>query len=252
MSWTRNLLPRSLRARLILSFGVLIFLALFLAGSTTVLLLREEQENTARERVGRLAEPVALRAVFLEASGASAAQIQDVLSREYGEEGIRILLVDGDSTVVEDTSETLRGTTIAQLNQQGVRTRPLGALRFSMQRLHRENLLLFTSPEGILAALPGVPAAFVPRFRAIVAVDESDVSQAWRDLVPRFLIAGGVSFLASVVAAGLLARSITQPLRRMTTASEEMARGRYDQQIPPTAATRSDGWRRASTIWPSR
>ena len=87
MSWTRKLLPRSLRSRLILSFGILIFLTLFLAGSTTVLLLRDEQAETARERVGRLAEPVALRSVFLEASGATAAEIETVLYEEYGGEG---------------------------------------------------------------------------------------------------------------------------------------------------------------------
>ena len=76
MSWTRNLLPRSLRSRLILSFGILIFLSLFLAGTTTVYLLRAEQERTARERVGRLAEPIALRAAILEASGANPTDIE--------------------------------------------------------------------------------------------------------------------------------------------------------------------------------
>jgi signal transduction histidine kinase len=35
-----------------------------------------------------------------------------------------------------------------------------------------------------------------------------------------------------VFAAGVIARSITRPLRRIAIASEEMARGRYDQQIP--------------------
>ena len=51
----RSLLPRSLRSRLILSFGILIFLSLFLAGTTTVYLLKAEREKTAREKIGRLA-----------------------------------------------------------------------------------------------------------------------------------------------------------------------------------------------------
>jgi signal transduction histidine kinase len=72
----------------------------------------------------------------------------------------------------------------------------------------------------------------VPRYQAVVAVDESAVSEAWHNLVPRFFMAGGVAFLVSVVAAGLLARGITRPLRRITEASEDMARGRYDQTIP--------------------
>jgi signal transduction histidine kinase len=72
----------------------------------------------------------------------------------------------------------------------------------------------------------------LPRFQAVVAVDESAVRQAWQKLLPRLFMAGGLSFLASVVVASLLARSISRPLRQITAASEEIARGRYDQQIP--------------------
>ncbi len=72
---------------------------------------------------------------------------------------------------------------------------------------------------------------FVPEYQAVIAVNESDVNQAWRDLLPRLFLAGGVAFLASVVAAGVLARSITRPLHQITVAPEEMTRGRYDQQI---------------------
>jgi two-component system sensor histidine kinase BaeS len=72
----------------------------------------------------------------------------------------------------------------------------------------------------------------VPKYQAVIAVDESDVRQAWKDLLPRLFLAGGVSFLASVIVASLLARSISKPLRQITAASEEMSHGRYDQQIP--------------------
>src|SRR5580765_8397541 len=91
LSWTRMLLPRSLRSRLILSFGVLIFLSLFRAGTTRVYLLRDQQEKSARERVGLLAEPIAQRAAILEATGATPPQIEQSLEDEYD---VRILLVD--------------------------------------------------------------------------------------------------------------------------------------------------------------
>ena len=235
MSWTRSLLPRSLRGRLILSFGALVFLSLFLAGAATAYLLRTEQVRAARERVGRLAEPVAVRAAFLQANGITdPTEIQAVLEGEYGGQGIRILLIDGD-TIVADSDATLRGATIAQLNQQGVPARPLDGVRFRWQRLRSaaENLLIFYSPDqGAVATIPGLPGAFVPRYQAVLAVDAGAVSHAWRDLLPRLFLAGGVAFLAGVVAASLLARSISQPLRQITAASEEMARGRYDQQLP--------------------
>jgi two-component system OmpR family sensor kinase len=231
LSLTGKIIPKSLRARLILSFGVLIFLSLFLAGTTTVYLLKKEQEKTARERVGRLAEPIALRSAILEANGETPAQIQDTLEEEYN---VRILLVDRDATVVGDTGRTLRGQTISELQNQGLPARPLPD-RYRVQRVQRgpENLLLFfTSPQGVVAAVPGVGGVLVPRYQAVVAVPESDVSQAWRELLPRLGLAGGIALVGGVFAASVLANSISRPLKRITAASEEMALGRYDQQIP--------------------
>ena len=230
MSWPRKILPRSLRSRLILSFGILIFLSLFLAGSATFFLLRDQQQTAARERVGLLTDEVILRAFVLEASGLSAEAIQATLEEEYN---VRILLVSGNR-VVGDSGKTLLGETIAALSQQGVPARPLSDLRYRIHRVSRgpENLLLFLSPQGsVFATIPGIRNVFVPEYQAVIAVDESDLNQAWRDLLPRLFLAGGVAFLASVVAAGLLARSITRPLHQITVASEEMTRGHYDQQI---------------------
>ena len=83
MSWMSRLLPRSVRLRLIFSFGILIFVTLFLAGSATVILLREQQETAATERVGLLADPMARRAGELEAIGGTPKQIIDILRGEY-------------------------------------------------------------------------------------------------------------------------------------------------------------------------
>ncbi len=201
-----------------------------MAGAATFFLLREQQETAARERVGLLADEVTLRAFTLEASGLSAEAIQATLEEEYN---VRILLISGNM-VVGDSGETLLGETIAALGEQGVPTRPVSDLRYRIHRVSRgpENLLLFLSPQGaVFATIPGTRNVFVPEYQAVIAVNESDVNQAWRDLLPRLFLAGGVAFLASVVAAGLLARSITRPLHQITVASEEMSRGHYDQQI---------------------
>src|SRR5688572_8350955 len=107
----RSLLPRSLRSRLILSFGILIFISLFFAGITTVYLLKNERENTAREKIGRLATTIGIRSAFLEASGASPSQIEAILEQEYD---ARILLLDRNATVVTDTGKTLAGAQVAQ------------------------------------------------------------------------------------------------------------------------------------------
>ncbi len=233
MSLIRKLFPRTLRSRLILGFGLTIFLSLFLAATATIYLLRAEQEKTAREKVGRLAEPVALREAFLESQGiTSPTEIQEILEAFYG---VRILIIDRDATVVGDSGKTLRGQIISELAGKGVPARPLGDDRYRVQRFHppgSSSLLLFTSQTtGLVATIPVPGGTVVPRYQAVIAIDESELSQAWRALLPRLSIAGGIALAVGVVTAGILARSITRPLQQVTLASEQMALGRYDQQI---------------------
>ena len=223
-----RLLPRSLRARLILSFGFVIFLTVFLTGLTTVYLLREQQERNARERVGLLAELVALNSAFLEVQGATPTQIRDALIEQYP--GEQILIVDPTGRVVADTKGTLQGQTITQVAEGTGTIHTEGDDRYwseKWQDAPGKDLLFFVANRGRLE-----PAVFTPEYRPIVAVAESDVRESWRELLPRLFLAGGVACFAGVIAAGLLARSITRPIRRITLASEAMARGNYDQRIP--------------------
>jgi signal transduction histidine kinase len=223
-----RLLPRSLRLRLILSFGLLIFITLFLAGSATIILLRNEEQNNASERVGLLTGPVAFRAGELEFSGGSPAQITDILRAEYPE--VRVLLVDRQARVQGDTeSGALVGQTVSEIIGSGQNSPAEENLEYQIRHLKE-------GPDDILAFTPtrfGLQlGTFTPSLQPVVAVKESDITGAWHDLIPRFFLAGGISLFIGVIAAGLLARSITRPLGRITTASEEMARGNYEQQIP--------------------
>ncbi|HWC29589.1 MAG TPA: HAMP domain-containing sensor histidine kinase [Dehalococcoidia bacterium] len=219
------LIPRSLRFRLILSFGLLIFVSLFLAGTFTVYLLREQAQERAEEKVGLLAEPVALRSAFLELSGASPAQISEVLNDEYPD--VRILLVDNDAMVVADTEDTLRGSSVSQvIGGAPSANSEIEDARYQVRSGPEDLLFFYATPRGF------VPVTFTPSFQTVVAVEASDVRQAWQDLLPRLFLAGGVAALTGVLAASLLMRGVTRPLREMTVASEEMAQGRYDQQIP--------------------
>ena len=225
-----RLLPRSLRLRLIFSFGVLIFVTLFLAGSATIYLLREQEENSASERVGLLTEPIANRAGELEAIGGTPKQIIDILRSEYG--NVRILLVNGNGVVEGDSSNNaLQGQTISQILTSDEQLEVNEDLRYRVQSLQRgpEDLLLFTSTRS---GRPGPIIQFTPSLQTVVAVEEGDVRGAWRDLLPRLFLAGGIAFFFGVIAAGLLARSITRPLGQITAASEQMAQGNYEQQIP--------------------
>ena len=203
-------------------------MSLFLAGTFTVYLLKAQQEDREEEQVGLLAEPVALRAAFLELAGGTPAQIASVLQNEYP--GVRILLVDRGRWVVADTAGTLEGSQVAQISQDSSDPPPGSheELRYQKRRGPEDLLFFYATPTGIVP----VTVTFTPQYQTVLAVDASDVSQAWRDLLPRLFLAGGVAFLIGVLAASLLARSITRPLRQITLASENMTRGQYDQQIP--------------------
>jgi len=181
-----RLLPRSLRARLILSFGLLIFITVFLAGLTTVYLLREQQERNARERVGLLAELVALNSAFLEVQNATPQQIREVLIEQYP--GEQILVVDSFGQVVADTAGTLQGQTISQVAEGSGTVHTNGDDRYWSEKWQDApggDLLIFVANRGRLE-----PARFTPEYRTIVAVEESDVRDAWRDLIPRLKSAG--------------------------------------------------------------
>ena len=189
MSWMSRLLPRSLRARLILSFGFVIFLTVFLTGLTTVYLLREQQERNASERVGLLAELVALNSAFLEVQGATPMQIRDALIEQYP--GEQILIVDSVGRVVADTAGTLQGQTIAQV-AEGAGDSHTGDDRYwseKWQDAPGKDVLFFVANRGRLE-----PAVFTPEYRPVVAVAESDVRESWRELIPRLFLAGGVAW----------------------------------------------------------
>ena len=194
-------------------------------------LLRQQQEEREEEQVGLLAEPVALRAAFLElAIGPYPEQITSVLQQEYP--GIRILLVNREHWVVADTANTLEGQQVAQLTlgapSAGNTVPGEEDLRYEKRRGPEDLLFFYATPTGVVP----VTVTFTPQFQTVLAVNASDVTQAWRDLLPRLILAGGVALLIGVLAAGLLARSISRPLHQITLASEKMARGEYDQQIP--------------------
>ncbi len=69
-------------------------------------------------------------------------------------------------------------------------------------------------------------------YRVVLAVPERDLRAAWRELIPSLSLALGASVLASLAVAFWLSRSITRPLRQITRAAQDIARGRFRQSIP--------------------
>ncbi len=224
---------RSLRSKLIAAFAFVIFVSLFSAGTAFVIFLRNHETEMAREGVGRLAEPMALRMTYLEWVGLTPDQMKPVLDELAQNNDVRILLVDkSTSMVVLDSLDRLQGETVTQFEDAAAGTEKVGPIW--VWQIHfrgaGENLILFTP----LDKVPGqerASATLLSRYRTVVAVPEEDITSAWLDVLPRLSVAGAIALVISVLVAFLLSRSISGPLRQITRASEEMARGRYGQQI---------------------
>src|SRR5204862_4869603 len=94
---------RSFRARLVAGFAVVIVLTLVLAASAFVLLLREQQAEAARQRIGTLVGPITEGARNMESLGWPNQAIRSQLTNVARYYDIRILMVDSGSHVVVDT-----------------------------------------------------------------------------------------------------------------------------------------------------
>ncbi len=220
----------SLRARLIVSFALVVALAVFLAGAGALFLLRDAQQEDARARYGRLTEPLTLGLAALAADNSSGLpdleQFIDARSREYG---ARILLLDADQVVVHDTQqEELAGAYVLAFESTEVRRDESFGLRYRWTDYDssQADVTLFASetrPED---------RAFVSPYSAVIAIPPNKLASAWLDLVPRLALAGAIALTVSFVVSYFISRSISGPLARITEASKEMAQGNYDVFIP--------------------
>jgi len=221
----------SLRSKLILAFAAVIFICLFSAGAGFVFFLRDHETEQAREKVGRLAQPLAVRVTYLEWLGLLPEQMRSSLEDFATNSDVRILLVDKvTSTVLVDTDRRLQGQILDDLNSSGG-TQRVGSIWVRQVDFsdNGQDYLLYTPLDTV--SDEGTSPEMFSRYRAVVAVPEADITSAWHDVFPRVGIAGGIALVISVAIAYVFSRSISGPLGQITRASEEMARGHYDQRI---------------------
>ena len=226
---------RGLRLRLLASFGLVIAITVFFAGFASVWLLRDQQAESAEQRIGHLVPTFSARVLEMELFGWPAERIRAELVpwAEYFD--VRMLLVDDGGRVTVDTADqqVMLGETLdtgASLAGAFGLDAPMQSFRSARARAHGEDLYLFTPT----APLPSVPSGVrlrQPESMLVIAVPATDVTEAWAQLLPRLAIAGGLAALFAVVVGTWLSSRITRPIAAMTRASEAMAEGDYEQRI---------------------
>ena len=219
----------SLRSRLILSYIVVISVCLILAGLILIVLLRPFQTRLAYLNLAAKALPTTWLVREFSGRGLTPEEIGAQLKERAQEDGSRILILTPQGEVLADTEDKLIGQ---QLRMPTRQTRQEGRLRYLYGQ--------FVTPEGesmIYVALPTTflrgPAASGGEQRLMVGVTMARPRAVTflGDLLVQLLLAGLAAFVLSILLAYLIARSIAKPLQRITLATEEIARGDYDQQL---------------------
>jgi signal transduction histidine kinase len=248
---------QSLRARLFVSFALLVLLALVMAGAVFVALHRGQSDRATLDRLAAAAPEISLELRILAERGATQQQVGDYLRQAAHDRGLRILLVDWrDGTIVDDSNSSLRGKHLAlpsplpfstggsyrvlYRSWRGTtpETRNLTflvpvygrAIRDAKDAHNPESppldqIALPPPAQDIAAGGPGAGQI------AVLAVSQETTANAWLGLLPGLGWAGLAALALSALMAGLLSRSIARPLLALTRASEELARGNFDQVV---------------------
>jgi two-component system OmpR family sensor kinase len=151
----------------------------------------------------------------------SSDRLQATLLKVAGEQGVRILLLDGQGTISFDTEGSWVGERLAEpVRAQDARGRTQG---------------IFTAPAGGRWAFFGqVMAGPGGGDRLIVLFVSRPRLLAWfmENLLPPIVRAGVVALVLSIPLALLVSHSVARPLQRVAGAAEAIARGEAGTRAP--------------------
>ncbi len=216
----------SLRSKLIASYLIVIFLSLALAGSGFTYLVRAYQTQLRLNQLGDLSLPLTFQLRRFERAGASPLEIDQFLRDQASQLHVRLILVNSQHQITHDTGTTLLGQYLPAPSDQ--RTRSAITLEWGRLEPPGEQPLTFVIVESGGDRDGAHPA---PDDLAL-AVPEQSVSSAWLQMAPGLTGAAILAVIISIAVALWLARSIAGPLGQVTRASEQMARGDFEQFIP--------------------
>ncbi|HZP57022.1 MAG TPA: ATP-binding protein [Dehalococcoidia bacterium] len=222
----------SLRARLIVSFALVVALAVFLAGAGALFLLRDREQAAARERYGRFAEPVNAQIANMVAHGQPLGDMRAAMAVYADQLDVRVLLLNDDLQVIYDSDAAkLEGRYVLSFENRRLAVAEAGNQHYTWADYHGGDVhLTLFAPPGATQEM--AQASDGQAYEALIAIPASQLSSAWLDLAPRLALAGAIALAVSFGVSYFISRSISRPLGRITEASVEMSRGNYDVYIP--------------------
>ena len=217
----------SLRARLILSYVLIVVLCLGVAAAAVSLLLQNYRDRFTQARLDDMTIPIYLQIISLVQGRSSWDEAWDNLEEMAEKTGVYIILVDDDGKILRQAApqpDLLGKTTQLPLDTSGSE---ITAPYHGTYSLNRRQTFIYTAYP--LSDLP--PPGRLDASTLILALPQSGTLLLWAGLIRPFIWAGLIGLGTSLGIAIFLARSVYRPLKRVTLAANEMAQGNYDHEI---------------------
>jgi len=217
----------SIQTKMVLAIAAVIVLAIFLAGGVFVFRTREERREQALDRVAAASPAIYQQAFFaLLPRNEDERQFYEILRDLSQEQDVRILILSTDGTVLYETNEHLVGQQIV-VPQSGPEDIQRGFVSWQPPEGFGEPNLTFVSASSRFVTGSGQELPF----RIVLAVETDTIASAWLGVLPGLVLAALVAVPLASIAGIVLARQVAQPVRRLTRASEAIARGDFDQRV---------------------
>ncbi len=211
----------SLRTRLLLAHILIILLTLVVVAVSLLFILHNFQNEIQLARLADALIPLSVQARNQLSQNVAPAEVITRLEQQAEDVGHLLLITE-------------RGLVLADA-YYGLTNKNIGAT--PLRRPDRTRAFLrgdYTMKEGKRILYAAVTAGQVrnqPVYLAL-ATNEPPLLAMLDDIGPSLLIAGGATLVVSFFVALLLARSIAQPITRLTRATAALARGQYDHRVP--------------------
>ena len=201
----------SLRGRLFFSHALVIFVSLLITGTGMLYVLREFGDLQLERQLTTGLRGSTSLATQLVRQGASpqniVTAIQDQSSGQF-----RVLLLDERNQVVADSKDEFVGRSFPRL----------------------QNRQVVIAGRTIYFVSANVNPANTPRRTLVFASVDRPFIAGLEEITLPIISSAIVTLFISLVLAFGLARSISDPLRRLERATDEIARGNYEHQVPIT------------------
>ena len=217
----------SFQTKLVLSLTAVIVLAILLAGGIFVARTRDERRQQALDRVAAASPAIYQQAFFaLLPQEQNERSINASLDALATDQHIRILILANDGTILHDTNGKLAGVAV-HIPETTIEQARRGFVAWEPESDFPEHKLTFVSAASRFTTAGGRELPF----KIVLAVKTDTIASAWLGLLPSLGLAALIAIPLASLAAIALARQVAQPVKKLTAASEAMARGDFDQRV---------------------